>query len=645
MIGSPTHQHRSRALAGGQPRSIMQTTMASLTRFCALHLFGALVLTVIITASATRALAQNQLIASVASMEDMTAALGIEDVVRSDFQPVSETISLGYSTSAIWLRLRILPAPDRGDVVLVFGSAVPDSLKLFAPLSTPLNDNVTGFDFMHHEEMSPNWPSPLPGYRITPPEGGADYFVRVQSTGAISLQMTALPVPEAIAMTGRKYVAQIVYLTSMLMIMLWALYMFKISELNLFGWLAALQFVWVGNNLFYLGYSGILLPFLSHETQMLMFRSSVFLVTFLSVAFLRTVMIRFEPSQLALHLFDAQLGVIGLAFVSFWIVSPTFALQINAACVATMPIIFLLNAVSARKNVAPGLVSMRLACGVLSLSFFFNTLSIMGLIESVLLVQYGFVIHGALTSTVFVVLLNAKVRDMFATAHAAQIQNDELEQKNKIEQEKTRALSQFIEMLGHEAKNALAVIQMSTPAHVLTDGQRARSDEAIRGLTNLLDRCNQVVRLDSNAQMLRLEMCDLTETLQSLCATARNAARVSLNMQGTVVVQADPVLLDVVFGNLLENALKYAPPESEICVSLASEDGGHSILFQNSQGPAGMPDPERVFEKYYRSDCAKADIGSGLGLYIVRGLVDLMGGRVDYMPTENIIRFKVWFPC
>jgi len=116
-------------------------------------------------------------------------------------------------------------------------------------------------------------------------------------------------------------------------------------------------------------------------------------------------------------------------------------------------------------------------------------------------------------------------------------------------------------------------------------------------------------------------------------------------VQGTVVVQADPVLLDVVFGNLLENALKYAPPESKICLNLASEDGGHSIMFENAQGPAGMPDPERVFEKYYRGDFARAEIGSGLGLYIVRGLVNLMGGRVDYMPTGNHIRFKVWFPC
>ena len=619
--------------------------MPSLCRYRAIHLLGMLMLALIMIALVTPALARKHLIASVALMEDPTAALDIEDVVQGDFQPVSDTISLGYSTSAIWLRLRILPEPDGGGVVLSFGSAVPDSLKLFAPLLASSHDNATGFDPLHHEEMSPDWPSPLSGYRLTPPKGGADYFVRVQSTGAIWLHMTALPVADAIATTERRYIAQIAYLSSMLVIMLWSLHMFTVSRLNLFGWFAALQFFWVGNNLFYLGYAGSLLPFLSQETQMLAFRSSVFLSAFFSVIFHRAVMIRFEPSGLALRLFDAQLGVIGLAFLSFWSFDHVLALQINAACLATMPIVFLANAVSARKNAAPGLILLRLVYGALCLSFFLNAFAILGLIKSELLVQHGYFIHGVLTAIVIVLLLNAKVRDMFATAHAAEIKSAEMEQKSQIEQEKTLALSQFIEMLGHEAKNALAVIQMSTPAQVPTDGQRARSDEAIRGLTNVLDRCNQVIRLDNHTQMLRLETCNLTETLQRLCAGAHNPARISLKVQGMMIVQGDPVLLDVVFGNLLDNAFKYAPPESEICVSLASEDGGHSILFENAQGPAGMPDPDRVFEKYYRSNGARTDIGSGLGLYIVRELLQLMGSRVQYIPRDRDIRFKVWFPC
>lgn len=365
----------------------------------------------------------------------------------------------------------------------------------------------------------------------------------------------------------------------------------------------------------------------------------------MSIAFHRNVLARFKPPRIVLRLFDIQLGVIAIAMAIFWIYGPTLGLQVNAACIAVSPMIFIAASVTARKKIAPSLRLMRICYGLLSFSILFNSFTVLGLINSTPFVLYGFMIHGFVTAMVMIVLLHVTAREMVTTADAAKTKRRELEQRNAFQKEKTRALSQFIEMLGHEAKNALAVIKMSMPSRMLTEAQYERSDEAIRGLTNVIDRCNQVIRLDKNEQTLSAQACDLSEILKRLSVIADDSGRIVLKGKGSAVVQCDPVLLEVVFSNLLDNALKYAPSESEICVSLTPEDGGHSTLFENAQGPAGMPDPERVFEKYYRSAYAKADIGSGLGLYLVRGLVHLMGGSVDYLPDENNIRFKVWFPC
>ena len=596
-------------------------------------------------ASGAPAFASKHLVESVALMEDPTASLGVEEVALGEFQPVSDTISLGYSTSTKWLRVRILPAPDGEDTVLLLGKGAPDSLRLFAPVPVSVQDPAARSGDVRHEELFPNWPSPQPGFRITPPEGGADYFIQIKTTGSIRLHVTAQPMTKAIVTTERRYLAQIVYLTSMFIIMLWALHMFTISRLNLFGWFVALQSSWLVNNIFYLGYAKDIVPTLSNETHAVLFRASVFVAAFLTTLFHRTVMSRLEPSRLALRLFDLQLGVIALAFIAYWFVDPVPALQINAACLAASPFVFFANMVTARKDMAPGLFAIRMIYGALSLSFFLNAFTVLGLIQSQSLVQYGYLIHGVTTSSLIVILLKLKVSDMFAMARSAKIQHAKMEHQNAIQKEKTRALSQFIDMLGHEAKNALSVIQMSTSAQMLTHGQRTRSDQAIRGLTNVIDRCNQVIRLDNSEQVLSLEPCNLTAILQRLCSRTENAERITLDVQGTVFVQGDPVLLDVVFCNLLDNALKYSPLESAINVNLASEEGGHSILFENAQGPAGMPDPDRVFEKYYRSNGARTDIGSGLGLYIVRELLQLMGSRVQYIPRDRDIRFKVWFPC
>lgn len=610
-----------------------------------LHLLFALMLALFCFASGSTAFARSHLIESVAVMEDPTNSLGVEEVALGDFQPASDTISLGYSSSTQWLRIRILPAPDGEDAVLLFGAGAPDSLKLFAPVSGPMQTPATRSDGARHEELLSNWPSPQPGFRINPPEGGAEYFAQIKSMGSIRLHMTAQPATKAIVTTERRYLAQVVYLTSMFVIMLWALHMFTVTRLHLFGWFVALQFSWLANNIFYLGYARDIVPTLSNETHALLFRASVFVAAFLTALFHRAVMARFEPATSALRLFNIQLGVIAIAFIAFWSDEPVLAMQINAACLAAFPFVFFANAVTAQKNIAPGLFAIRVIYGAISLSFFLNAFTVLGLIHSQFLVQYGYLIHGVTTSILIIILLKMKVADMFATARSAKLQRAEMERQNAIEQEKTRALSQFIDMLGHEARNALAVIQMSTSAQMLSDGQRARSDQAIRGLTNVIDRCNQVIRLDNSEQILSLEVVNVTEMLQKLCSRGGNAARIKLEVQGPVFVQGDPVLLDVVFCNLLDNALKYSPSGSAINVSLTSEDAGHSILFENAQGPAGMPDPEHVFEKYYRSKGARADIGSGLGLYIVRGLLHLMDGKVYYVPRGNHIRFKVCFPC
>ena len=122
------------------------------------------------------------------------------------------------------------------------------------------------------------------------------------------------------------------------------------------------------------------------------------------------------------------------------------------------------------------------------------------------------------------------------------------------------------------------------------------------------------------------------------------SSRIKLQAPDKAVVLGDPVLLEVVFGNLLENALKYAPANSDIWISIHQIDDGCSILFENLEGNVGAPDPDQVFQRYYRNPLAKREIGSGLGLYIAHNLMALMGGRLDYVPQDQRIGFRVWFP-
>ncbi|HXJ64647.1 MAG TPA: ATP-binding protein, partial [Actinomycetota bacterium] len=91
----------------------------------------------------------------------------------------------------------------------------------------------------------------------------------------------------------------------------------------------------------------------------------------------------------------------------------------------------------------------------------------------------------------------------------------------------------------------------------------------------------------------------------------------------------DPMMIDQVVTNLLENAARFSPPGSEISVTVASFQGGIEVRIAD-QGP-GIPEDERqqVFEPFVRRDAGRGRGGTGLGLAIARAIVVAHGGRIS----------------
>ena len=206
------------------------------------------------------------------------------------------------------------------------------------------------------------------------------------------------------------------------------------------------------------------------------------------------------------------------------------------------------------------------------------------------------------------------------------------------------AKDQFLAMLAHELRNPLAPIRIAAQlvghsAASPSDIETAREilNRQVAHLARLLDDLLDVSRITRGKIELRKESVDLAIVV----ATALEASRPLIEEHGhqlavsvpqdPVTLEADPVRLAQVVTNLVNNAAKYTPPHGHIRVVAAQE--GRQVVLRVRDNGSGMP-PElvpRVFDLFIQGDrsLAHAAGGLGIGLTVVRTLVELHGGTVS----------------
>jgi signal transduction histidine kinase len=125
----------------------------------------------------------------------------------------------------------------------------------------------------------------------------------------------------------------------------------------------------------------------------------------------------------------------------------------------------------------------------------------------------------------------------------------------------------------------------------------------------------------------------------------RHRVRVeSLPMPRTVRLQ--PVLIRLALCNVLVNALAYSPADSQVSLRITESDEPPTLVFEISDLGDGIPAEllPRLFEKGSRGRNARDKAGAGLGLYIVRKVIELEHGQVDVLPNSprgSIVRLVI----
>jgi PAS domain S-box-containing protein len=214
---------------------------------------------------------------------------------------------------------------------------------------------------------------------------------------------------------------------------------------------------------------------------------------------------------------------------------------------------------------------------------------------------------------------------------------------------------EFIAMLGHELRNPLApirnmleVLRLRKPQEPVVNEAYAIMDRQVRHMVRLIDDLLDVSRISRGMISLQLERCDLRaiveEAVQDQCTLFQDR-NLSLNLvlpKEPLWVFGDRIRLAQVLGNLLHNARKFTPAGGTVTLSLTLE-GSIAVLSIRDNGIGIAPEVlEHVFEPFRqaRQDLARRHGGLGLGLALVRGIVDLHGGKVR-LESEGVGRGTV----
>lgn len=205
--------------------------------------------------------------------------------------------------------------------------------------------------------------------------------------------------------------------------------------------------------------------------------------------------------------------------------------------------------------------------------------------------------------------------------------------------------SDFIANVSHEMKTPLAVLQ--NYARLLQDPHlpEEKRQEYTRGIVQTCkqtaDMMTNILKLNKleNQQIFpKPESFDLTEQLCECLLQYENIweeknISIETELADGICIEADRELLSLVWNNLFSNAFKFTPEGGTVRLELAADENGATVRVTDTGCGIGSAVGVHIFEKFYQADSSHATAGNGLGLALVKRVVDILRGEISVEST------------
>jgi two-component system, OmpR family, sensor kinase len=250
--------------------------------------------------------------------------------------------------------------------------------------------------------------------------------------------------------------------------------------------------------------------------------------------------------------------------------------------------------------------------------------------------------------------------ELMVTQRGLAQQASMLEEKLAAERHLTQLQRNFVSMASHEFRTPLTIIDgHAQRLNKLRDrigvdeiiSRAGKIRAAVLRMTHLIDNLLTSTRLVESGAGLYFhpQEVDLRDVVHDVCQLHREISPGSIIVEElgerSLRMVGDPKLLSQVFDNLLSNAVKYSPGGGIVRITSRAEEGCLAVAVEDHGIGIPSADVGRLFERYFRGSNVSGIVGTGVGLNLVKMVVDLHGGAVAVESQEGTgSRFTVRLP-
>lgn len=582
-------------------------------------------------------------------LEDPGGRLSWEQVAQAQFQPFTEILTLGYRPSVYWLKLRLdpgTPGPS-GNLVLRLRPNYLDKVTLYDPDFGQLGDTVTGdlFPGTHEPYRSLNL-----NFLLSQGTQPRNLWLRIDTTSTLLAEVGIHSMAETLALDKTQEARMVAIITLLAALTAWGAFQAWIGRDPLFA-LFTLK-----NGFATLGLYSLSGAYrLYADTAQTLVSANLFSDLCLppmvasGILFDWLLIRRQGPNPRMLRALLILAGFPLIYYALYATGQRHLPFTLLQWITLIWPLVSVLLDITIPQQQSRSkhqwsyltrnhlLLYHGMMVALIVISFFPQ----MGFIHANDWVFNGYLFYYPMTTLVMLSLLQYRL---------ARQNRRRLERRTAlIEAEAHREeQARWLALLNHELRTPLSTLNLMLSLPGQDNQLQQDGRDAVRRISQLLERCQLADQLEAGRLTLQPETVDLSGLLSGLMARSPAPQRLQLTGPSPSAITTDRQLLEIILGNLLDNAFKYAALGTPIEIRIRPDSFGAArgidISVHNLPGPVGWPEPSQLFRKYHRAPAAASQPGSGLGLYLAQQLTRRLHGRLDYCPTVSHIGFCLWLP-